>query len=360
MTPRLEHFTRDTATDRQVRDYAELRLARFRETHPGDPEAPLAEVMAGLKSPDRPGSTSRTILARQDDQAIGFGALDVDYDTNPQLAWVEVYVEAVHRRRGVGNSLLAALLDIADDMAATETGFGVALHTAVGLSLRERFEGTWGLPVRMVERIARLDLAGLDQAEVRRDLDARLARIGPRYRPIFFEMDNLPPAETGFDLDAFVNLIEVVDNLMPLEDLTMAPETFTKEKFYSQVERMRAQGRTIWNWLLVESDTGAHVGLTNVGFSPTDPRRISQWATGVIKPAQGQGLGKALKLLMADKLLTEVPGAQFIETENAASNDAMIAINTAMGFTERFRIHDYQLPIAELRRLTGLASARGK
>jgi hypothetical protein len=99
--------------------------------------------------------------------------------------------------------------------------------------------------------------------------------------------------------------------------------------------------------------SGACVGYTTVCFRQDDPALIDQWGTGVVKRAQGHGLGKLLKLEMLDKLLREVPAACYIETSNAGSNAAMIGINTDLGFREFSRSHCYQLPVARLRELLG-------
>jgi hypothetical protein len=354
----FQSFAGQAATDKQAADWARLRRARFEELNPGDPIPTLSDFERQLRTPNMPGTEAGEVLAYVGGDVVAMGGWDVDTADNPQLLWVDVYVDGSTRRRGVGCRVLEQLFTVSDRPGLAEVGFGVSGHVPVGRSLQARLEGEWGLPVRMVERLARLDLRGLDVDVLAADLESRISRMDSRYTPLFFALDDLPPPETGFRLDRFCEMVEEIENLMPLEDLTMEPEHYTPEKFATQVESQRLQERVIWNYVLWDQEGERAVGLTNVAFKPADPRRVSQWATGVIKSAQGHSFGKILKLLMTVKLLREVPEAQYIYTENAASNDAMIAINTALGFEEHYRIHDYQMPLEDLKRHNAEAIAR--
>ena len=91
------------------------------------------------------------------------------------------------------------------------------------------------------------------------------------------------------------------------------------------------------------------LGYTTINFSLADPALVRQWGTGVVKRAQGLGLGKLLKLSMLQRILDELPAARYIDTNNAHSNAAMIGINTEMGFREYHISHCYQLPVEALR-----------
>jgi hypothetical protein len=57
-----------------------------------------------------------------------------------------------------------------------------------------------------------------------------------------------------------------------------------------------------------------------------------QGDTGVWPKHRERGLGRWLKAVNALRLLDEQPEVEFIDTWNAGSNEAMLAINVAMGF----------------------------
>ncbi len=223
----------------------------------------------------------------------------------------------------------------------------------MGAELQALVEGAWSLKPVIVERKSRLDLADVDPQWVAEQLAARWQRVGDRYRLLYFEMDDYPAPETGFDLDRFLDCMNEIETLMPLEELEMKPERFDRERVRDQVARQRKRGRVIWNCVALEAGTDEIVGYSNVNYKPADPTLVYQWGTGVVRQEQGHGLGKLLKLAMLQQLMERLPTARYVETSNARSNAAMIGINSDLGFREHYLEHVYQLPVARLRELLG-------
>lgn len=350
-SPNLEllDFRGSSAADEHVEQLVELQRLRQVELHPDDPMPTREKMARAVRSPDYPKEESRILAAMHDGRMVGYGRWSIDLQDNPQQVWLTIYVPPEERHQGIGARLVSHALASVQPFAPTTVGFAIAVHVPVGRELRELVEGTWGLETKSIERVARLTLAELDRATLDDVLAERTARLDDRYQTLFFAMDELPAAETGFEFEDFRAMVTEIENLMPLDDLSLNPEQYTRERFQAQVDTARFRGRVIWNYVVSERATGKCVGITNVAFDPEDPRLIHQWDTGVVKAAQGQGLGKYLKVLMLAKLLDEVPGALFLDTENAASNAAMIAINTALGFHEHFRAHHYQMDTGHLR-----------
>lgn len=354
MKAEIEAFDPAAAPDGEVTAAARLRRKRWIEFRPGDPVYSVEEVEAALRAPVGEGRDRGMISAASRHGHVGFATWWWESD-NPNIAWLDAYVSPVWRRKGVGKRLVATSLEDVKRRHEIDTvGFALAGHVAVGRELQEVVENEWGLPVRNVERISRLDLGQLDRDAVRAQLAQRMAQTEDAYALHFFQMDELPGSETGFDLPDYLDMVEEIENLMPLEDLELEPERYTEQRFRDQVAHQRAQGRVIWNYVALERETGKAVGITNVSFKPEDPRLVNQWDTGVRKSHWGRGLGWALKLAMIDRLLREVPRAMFIDTGNAKSNEPMLAINDKLGFAELFRWHAYQVPEQEFRRLAGL------
>jgi GNAT superfamily N-acetyltransferase/RimJ/RimL family protein N-acetyltransferase len=79
--------------------------------------------------------------------------------------------------------------------------------------------------------------------------------------------------------------------------------------------------------------TGELAGLTEVAVDPADPGWGHQMLTGVTRAHRGHRLGLLVKVAMAEWLKTAEPQLERIDTWNAQSNEYMIAVNEAIGYT---------------------------
>lgn len=352
--PTYHQFAAADVSDDVLNQLNGLRLAKRAESHPGDPQPSAEELLRELRAPAIKGFNVEWTLGSLDSQPVGYAVWDLESLDNPQQTWLDAFVLPDFRRQGLGGQLLSrALTGVEERFKPTMAGFAVPAHTAVGSQLIEHVEQAWGLKVGSVERMSRQILAESDLAAIEAELADRLARQEGAYSFLFFAMDEFPPPETGFSFESYLAACEEIFNLMPLEDIQVQPERVTPESYLTRVARQRARGRLTWHYAVLDRATQTCVGFTTINFNPSDPRLLEQWGTGVVKAAQGHGLGKTLKLLMLVKILQELPRAQFIDTGNAHSNAPMIAINTALGFREHFRLHVYQLEMARMRELVG-------
>lgn len=288
------------------------------------------------------------LVARRDGQPVGFGSASVDPAHNPGNLWIHAYVAPPHRRVGIGRAIVARLLQHrAADAPVTSVGFCLRASAPAARPLVERVERDWGVAAGIVERKSRLDLAAWSAERAASELAERRPQAGD-VRLVFFAMDDHPGPETGFDLAGYLDAINEIETLMPMEGLEQEPERFDAERLADQVRRQRQRGRVLWSVVAIDGASGDCLGYSTINFRPDDPVLVSQWGTGVVRRAQGRGLGKLLKLAMLEKLLREVPGARYVETSNAGSNAAMIGINTDLGFREHFIERCYQMPVGAL------------
>jgi len=80
-------------------------------------------------------------------------------------------------------------------------------------------------------------------------------------------------------------------------------------------------------------DTGELAALTEVLVDPGDPGWGHLAVTVVIRKHRGHRLGLLLKIAMMELLATTEPQLERIATWNAQSNEHMIAVNEALGYT---------------------------
>ena len=89
--------------------------------------------------------------------------------------------------------------------------------------------------------------------------------------------------------------------------------------------------------------TGEIVGLTELVLPPHRPWRAHQGDTGVNPAHRGKSLGRWLKAVNLLRLLDERPAVREVETYNAGTNQAMLSINHALGFTRRVAWTEFEL-----------------
>ncbi|RKZ03214.1 hypothetical protein DRQ21_06415 [Candidatus Fermentibacteria bacterium] len=75
-------------------------------------------------------------------------------------------------------------------------------------------------------------------------------------------------------------------------------------------------------------------GLTEISWSPSRPSIISQGYTAVLPDFRGKGIGKRLKAEMLVRILRELPMAESVRSGNNDSNNAILSINTQLGFEQ--------------------------
>jgi RimJ/RimL family protein N-acetyltransferase len=84
-------------------------------------------------------------------------------------------------------------------------------------------------------------------------------------------------------------------------------------------------------------------------FEPWDPATARQQNTATDPEHRGRGLAKWAKAAMLLQLKNERPEVLCVRTSNAFSNEAMLAINTVLGFDVVEVRTEWQAPVAEMR-----------
>jgi RimJ/RimL family protein N-acetyltransferase len=100
----------------------------------------------------------------------------------------------------------------------------------------------------------------------------------------------------------------------------------------------------------VHDQTGEMAGLTQVYVAPEAPAWAQQGLTAVARAHRGHRIGLLLKTAMLDWLAAVEPGIEHINTDNADSNQYMIAINELLGYEILSPpIQWHQMPTSEVR-----------
>jgi RimJ/RimL family protein N-acetyltransferase len=138
----------------------------------------------------------------------------------------------------------------------------------------------------------------------------------------------------------------------PRDELDVGDVVLEAEHVIELDRALVEAGRQRWT-LFVRDDAGHCVGGTEVTFEPWQPALAFQQNTGIDPAHRGLGLAKWAKAEMLLRIRHQLPDVTRVRTDNAFSNDAMLAINEALGFNIVEVRTEWQGSTRELRRTMG-------
>jgi len=310
----------DLADAGAIRACHEVYLAAQRVDEPGGPRF-TDRPFAGWMSVGWDGDPREAWLATQDGSVAGWYRLSLPTRENPDQAGLDLVVHPAARRRGTGLALLrhAASRAVANGRTVLNGG-------ARDGSPGEAFARSAGAKAGLAEIQRVLEVGKLEKET--------LARLrGPAER-----------AAAGYSLvswagpvpEEFIEPVAAVYNAM--SDAPRDPEIAATEWDATRV-RERVNGlRPVFGMhdytvAARHDDTDELAALTEVSVDPADPGWGHQVFTVVTRQHRGHRLGLLLKIAMMEWLATTEPQLERISTWNAQSNEHMIAVNEALGYT---------------------------
>jgi GNAT superfamily N-acetyltransferase len=326
-----------------------FRRTQHREWEPEEPLAPDDVVEARMKLPD-PLGFRRWHHLLAGDEVIGELAVhgltprSPEFEGSGHIVDGRIYVLDAHRRRGAGLALAAATVSVMDEHDVTMV-MPVAMDEPGHAFLRRL-----GGEARLTARESRLDLRTLDW-----DMVARWVREGEERSPDA-RLDLYPDGMPEELLEAHCAGLNELMRDIPLEGLERGEMVSSPDSLREWAVR-RAATRSELPTAVVRDADGSMLGTSDVLKHPHEPGVARQMFTGVSRLARGRGVGKWLKAAMAQHIRAAYPDTDWITTENAGSNEAMLAINIAMGFRLYRTVTVYQVDREALRAAAPTARA---
>ena len=239
------------------------------------------------------------------------------------------------RRGGLGSRLLEPVLE----RAAIEGRRILGGETVVGHEAGTAFLEVLGMTRRFVGHRNLLLTKDVDR-DLLRSWVARAPERAAGYSLLAFR-DRVPEEW----MDEYIRIKEVI-NTAPKEDLEMGDDRYDPQLVRAMEDSCLARESSRWTLVAVHDDTRAFAGITELVIPERWPEHAYQEDTAVDPAHRDRGLGRWLKGQLMLDLLEELPAIAHVETWNAGSNDAMLGINTAMGFRPAQEWGTWQGPTA--------------
>jgi GNAT superfamily N-acetyltransferase len=315
--------------------YHAYRRLRQKESRPDDPSRPDDIEEKRLKR-DNPFDIQYFYEIAKDGLMLsGFSSSTskpgtAGHESNKHLFWADLFVHPDHRRQGIGASWLPLIVELMDKHGCTVVG--LSTEDAPGHS----FLKWMGAAPKLVGAENRLKLADVDWKMVERWIDEGPKR-SPQTKLEIYEgpLPEVMRADYAPQLSSMLNTI-------PFENLDHGEIVVTPDhmrEWYAQLEISKERLLTI----LTREPDGVISAITDIGWAPHRPSIIQQRFTGVRPEARGRGLGKWIKAAMLARIRELYPKAEWVSTENAASNVPMLAINKKLGFKQYRAETEYQI-----------------
>ncbi|QNE21613.1 GNAT family N-acetyltransferase [Kribbella qitaiheensis] len=300
---------------------------------------PLDEAWTLLESPP-PEYRFSCLAAVEGSEVVGAAWLTWSLAENRQLLVAELGVEASRRRQGVGSALLDATkaAAVADGrnalLGATISPYGEGPGSGAAFAESRGFVQQHATLHQVID----YPVAGLD---------AKAAEIAPHHQP--YTLATWPDGCPDEHVDQYCELLSLIDDEVPLDDLELEAKRWTPERLRSVEARRRTQGHLTSTTVAIAPD-GSLAGYTELTGKPQHPERLDQHDTLVRPEHRGHRLGLALKIANLQALQSRTANPATIHTSNAETNAPMIAVNDHLGFRplEHQHIWVLQLTVPDL------------
>ena len=309
--------------------------AAWAEWLPGErpvPDAGLVDMDRFRATPER---MDKRLARAADGRVVGF-AFAYWREGEPGGCTLRVFVDAAHRREGVGRALGADLVEAA--RAAGRTGLTV--EVAPGSPAEAAVRAADGFEPGLVVELNRTDVRSIDPHLLERWCAAGEAAAG--YSLVAYD-GHCPTDDLARD---FVAAREVMNDAPRPEG--MGESHFSVEELRAVEAASAAAHQDWWNVGVRHDASGELVGLTELYLPMHRPWMAFQGDTAVRSDHRGHGLGAWMKAVNHRRLANERPDVECVQTWNAESNEPMLRINRALGFAPVQRFQNWHRPFAPL------------
>jgi len=293
--------------------------------------APTVTSQRGMMQHGWDGDPASYAVTRDDNgRVVAVLAVWLPHWDNTHMGWIELTVDPLWRREGIGRRLFRAGVE-----RVRSDGRRVVMADAFEGTPGIAFLEAMGLTRAAVEEERRQDIVDLDRQRLREEYEVA-SRAAAAY-----ELLRLPGSVPEALLPQVVALTAAINDA-PTDDLDLEDEVFSAERIRAFEAAQEASGRRIYRLLARHSDTGDLAGHTMVAVETEQPWSAWQLDTSVLPEHRGHRLGVLLKVAMLGWLGDAEPQLRTLTTSNAASNAHMVGVNEKLGYRYVRSMVEYQ------------------
>ena len=337
MESRVEQIDVTSAPEADLRGMHALEQMSIEERFPNDPPYPFEEFIADLDyEPEWVRNLRWIVRDGETGGLVGMSSLRLrDKEENRNKARVYAVVSPQARRQGMGSALLrpAAEAALADDRTVLESW--IPMETPGHL-----FAEAVGFEMCQLERMSRCYVDKVNRLM----LEDWVTKAKERASDYTFRIWEGPCPD---DILVPFAAAQAVMNTAPQGERTHEWEETTPDELREGERSLFDAGFNVTKAAVFAPD-GTVAGYTEVYYGDFRPQIAWQGDTGVWPDHRNRGIGRWLKAGMLLHLFETRRELEFIETGNAATNEAMLNINHAMGFSLAEEIGSYEAPTERL------------
>jgi GNAT superfamily N-acetyltransferase len=312
------------ADDAVMRDFYDLNRRAELLGRPNAPFWTFQEFLGAFRSPDS-GERQELFAAYDGDRMVGNAALWTPLLDNTEKAWFMLSVDVPERRRGIGRALAERI-----EQTAKDDGRSLILAGST-LPFDDRESHAY-------RRFAEACSYELFNFEVVRHLTLPVPD-----EQIQAWIDEATPRHQGYTIETFVGAVpdDLVESLClllgqlavdaPTGTVDFEEESVTPQRYAEMVETTNAMGRARYETVALTPDRQV-VAQSTLALSLAENTTVYQWGTFVHREHRGHKLGLATKAVNLRAVQAARDDLTLVVTQNAETNDYMVAINERMGF----------------------------
>ena len=277
-------------------------------------------------------------LLELDGRVVGRANAILPREEGSRSAYLEVNVLREVWGQGLGTAALAVLEDAAQARGRTVLQIWAEHPEAAGQRLTPPTSGG-SIPADHVARFLQAHGYTLEQVELKSGVDLtrghaeREALLPPTlatasgYRVVSW----VGRTPTAF-VERYAGLKATMSTDAPVGDLEIDEQAWDADRVTRADDRHEAAGTTLLVTCAQHEGTGELVAFTELFLGPDPSAATIQGDTLVTRQHRGHRLGTLVKLAALQQWRALAPASPRVLTWNAAENQAMLAINHALGF----------------------------